>query len=155
MARWFKRAWCSYEFHLGKDAIFLVPHKGRCVRISLSTLEKILKLGACCLSSLQGLEHNSVKSCHELSLLLSSRFINFRRLTQASPVWGISFMVLNLKCTKLSDKVLIVINLCGLGLYFKGKAISLSHCRQILSTLALAASDAIALCYTRPNLYSD
>ena len=154
-ARWFKRAWCSHEFHLSRDAIFLVPHGGGCVTISLCTLQKILKLGACRLSGLQGLEQTLVKSCRELNLLLSSRFFNFGRLTQASPVLGISFMVLNLKFTKLSDKISIAINLCGLGSYFKGKAISPSHCRQILSTLALAAGDALALCCTGLNLHSD
>jgi hypothetical protein len=87
-----------------------------------------------------------------LNLLMSSRFINIERLVNASPVLGISFMVLSLDSAELGDRVSIALNLAGLGLYFKGKVKSKGHCRWILSVIALAAEDALTLCSTGPRL---
>ena len=49
-----------------------------------------------------------------LNLLMSSRFINIERLVNASPVLGISFMVLSLDSAELGDRVSIALNLAGL-----------------------------------------
>lgn len=152
-ARWFERAWCAHEFHLCQNAIFVIPRVGgTTITLSLGALERILICKTNWSSSLQTDTETSLQQYSQLVLLLTSRFIHSGGFTQSPPVMGICYQVQTLNATKLNDKISIALNLLGLGLYFDGDVKSHAHCRYLLSILAVAASDSVALCSTGPRL---
>ncbi len=38
-ARWFRRAWCSHELHLGTDFVFLIPAGNGILELTMDSLE--------------------------------------------------------------------------------------------------------------------
>jgi hypothetical protein len=55
-------------------------------------------------------------------------------------------------CSVISDIVSVVLNLCGIGLYFKGSVYTLDDCYYKISALAIAAGDLSALSQKGPWL---
>ena len=154
-ARWFERAWCTHEFHLCQAAIFAIPRVGgTTITLPLDVLESILNCKTNWTSCLQTVKETSLQHYSRLVLLLTSRFIYSGGFPKSPPMMGIFYLVQKLNATKLSDKISIALNLLGVGLYFDGDVKSHAHCRYILSILAVAASDSLALCCTGPRLGS-
>jgi hypothetical protein len=154
-ARWFKRAWCSHEFHLCQDAIFIMPCEQIEVKsIRLDTLQHILQSKSRWIHHSKDAYEDAKQNYSRVTLLLTSRFINYKSFLRSPPVQGISYLIQGLDSAKQCDKIAIALNLLGLRLYIDGEVRSEEDCKYILSLLALASADPLALCCTGPSIKS-
>jgi Heterokaryon incompatibility protein (HET) len=145
-SRWFQRAWCSHEFHLCQDSVFVIPCEARSpVSLQLRTLQLVLQLKGGWVPSSVVPSNESLEGYRNLVFLLTSRHVLSKKICLEKPVLGSCYLVNGLQALVFGDKVSIALNLLGLGLYFRGNVISEGHCRYIFTLLALAADDPLAL----------
>ncbi|MCJ1405708.1 hypothetical protein MMC11_008938 [Xylographa trunciseda] len=155
-ARWFQRAWCSHEFQLGRNAVFLVPGSEGYIVVESTILEYIFWLIK------EHAQHHedlfSKMAEVEISFDILSRMAEQDAATihqsLSRPYTSIFRDVLLLESSEISDKLSIAVNISTLGLYLKEKAENIERCRWILAMLALAAGDATILCGLGDHLYS-
>ena len=155
-SRWFQRAWCSHEFHLCQDAVFIIPCEARSpVSLQLRILQRLLQLKGGWVPTSVMPSNESLEGYRNLVFLLTSRYVVSKNLCLGKPVLGICYLVNGLQASVLGDKVSIALNLLDLGLYFRGTVISERHCRYIFTLLALAFGDPLALCCSGETLNND
>jgi hypothetical protein len=148
-ARWFQRAWCSHEFHLCQDAVFIIPcHSRRSSSLELNTLEELLRFKGNWRPASTELPKEQLEGYRKLVLLLTSRYILKKGYILDPPVVGICYLINNCQATELCDKVSIALNLLGLRLSFHGNVLTDKHALYIFTLLALAAGDPLSLCCT-------
>lgn len=143
-ARWFSRAWCSHEFRVSSHWMETHP-----VIIVFRSNGEALQIPLMVLAWYDSLFWNH----HSQNTLPDMVEFRLRQLLHYSPVQDISepaasslfdqFLASNaFECTVPSDRISIAMNLCGLGLYFRGlpKATpTVKDCFWALIALSLAA----------------
>lgn len=155
-SRWFQRAWCSHEFHLCQDAVFVIPCEARSpISLQLSTLQRVLQFKSGWVPTSVVASNESLEGYRNLVFLLTSRYVLSKKYCLEKPVVGICYLVNGLQASVFGDKVSIALNLLDLGLYFRGTVFSEGHCRYIFTLLALAAGDPLALCCSGETLDND
>ncbi|KAH8725284.1 heterokaryon incompatibility protein-domain-containing protein [Phaeosphaeriaceae sp. PMI808] len=155
-SRWFQRAWCSHEFHLCQDAVFVIPCKGRSpLSLRLSILQRLLQFKESWAPVSMVLSDESLEGYRNLAFLLTSRYVLSKKYPLDKPVVGICYLVNRLQASVLGDKVSIALSLLDFGLYFRGTVFSEAHCRYIFALLALAAGDPLVLCCSGKTLDND
>ncbi|MCJ1479382.1 hypothetical protein MMC13_008067 [Lambiella insularis] len=145
-ARWFKRAWCSQEYILGNDCIFLIPYSETSIRLTVTELRLIYTKALSTLFdgddarrleivSLDLLARNSSWSGNSHSDLKKALTATFRRMSELeSSLW--------------TDKVSLCLNITRTSLYYTGRVTDLDEYSYVMTLLALAAGDATVLCAT-------
>ena len=155
-SRWFQRAWCSHEFHLCQDSVFIIPCEARSpVSLQLTTLQRVVQFKGGWVPTSVVPSNGSLEGYRNLVFLLTSRYVLSKKLCLEKPVLGICYLVNGLEASVFSDKVSIALNLLDLGLYFRGAVISERHCRYIFTLLALAAGDPLTLCCSGETVDND
>lgn len=155
-SRWFQRAWCSHEFHLCQDAVFIIPCEARNpISLQLNTLQRVLRFKGGWVPASAMLSNESLEGYRTLVFLLTSRYVLSKKYNSDKPVVGVCYLVNGLQASVFGDKVSIALNLLDLGLYFRGTIFSEGHCRYILTLLSLAAGDPLALCCSGETLDND
>jgi len=146
--RWFQRAWCSHEFHICRDAVFVIPREnGSPISLQLDTLQLVLRFKRWWIPA-SAVSSSDSEGYGNVVFLLTSRYILTENICKDKPVVGVSYLANSLQASVLGDKVSIVLNLLDLGLYFHGTVMSHAHCRYIFTLLALAVGDPMAICCT-------
>ena len=155
-SRWFQRAWCSHEFHLCNDAVFIIPCEGRSpLSLRLCTLEKLLQFKVSWVPVSVELSNDSLEGYRKLFFPVTARHILLKSYTSDKPILGVCYLINDLETLELGDKVSIALNLLDLGLYFRGTISSKAYCRYIFAILALAAGDPLVLCCSGKPLDND
>jgi Heterokaryon incompatibility protein (HET) len=138
-SRWFTRAWCSHEFQLGSNSLFLVPTESGLVQLTMTTLFNLYPLDQ---PNSSLLSHIPLREFETMFRSYMFRNIDWYRRTPMAQFKGI----INLKSTVETDKIGIAVNIAGFQLYFTGSTKSPHQCRWILAMLALSAGDVTSLC---------
>jgi hypothetical protein len=161
-ARWWDRAWCFHEFNVNDpwidkrqchrihNATFITNGpRGSTVHIKWWTLQIILLTAQ---RSVPGLT-SKVTTEKEEAILLGSKSRIDRKVA-----WRNSFMakhngVAQKGCLHLADRLSIMINMCGLGLAYRGHALkSKEEVLYFSALLALAAGEVYPLTMFHGNI---
>jgi Heterokaryon incompatibility protein (HET) len=141
-SRWFSRAWCSHEFQLGANSLFLVPTERGLIQLTMRNLmDLVITLShdfteSDVWNNLQLRAFMSLTECY-----LFKNIKEFRRSPMAQFAG-----IIDLHASLETDKISIASNVAGLQLYFSGPKKSEHQCRWILIMLALSAGDLTSLC---------
>jgi hypothetical protein len=147
--RWLQRAWCSHEFHICQDAVFVIPREsGSPISLQLDTLQRLLLSKRRWIPTSVEASNKSQEGYGNVVYLLASRFVIVEKVYLDQPVVGVGYLVNNLQASVLGDKVSILLNLLDFGLYFDGTVSSEAHCRYILILFGLAVGDPMTICCT-------
>ena len=155
-ATWFTRAWCSHEFHLGKNTVFLIPYReihyeldAQWLRIITGSFLELTHSD----SVSAGINEFGFEIARQLRTAISRLFIishdrnnNFTKGQKSISYFRMFRDVERLHCSVITDKITIATNVSGLGLYFKGNIETAAQCRWTLVLLALAGGDSSLLC---------
>lgn len=140
-ARWFQRAWCSHEFQVSNDLVFL-----------LATENDILELPILVLQNLATIAFKNARPAEARNeLMRATSFICqlIWRSTERSR-GGRSYGTIKtdfstidrLKCNVETDKISISLNIAGLQVYYKGRRQTKDQCRWLLAIITLCTGDA-------------
>ena len=151
-ARWFKRAWCSQEYVLGKDCIFLIPHSDTVVRLTVTELRLIYTKALSLLfdgDDAHRLEMISLDILAQSPSWNDNIGLDNDNLSDPKKALTATFRrVSELDSSLWADKISLCLNITGITLYYTGRVTDLEECTYVMSVLALAAGDATVLCAT-------
>lgn len=143
-ARWFKRAWCSHEFQVGSESLFVVPSESGPIHMTIVTL---INLGTMHDAAYPKHPAYEVKVAQSFSTLGRSYALgNFIQYTR-SPMEQFR-SIMDLDASLETDKIAIAVNLARLQLYYAGPNMLAHQCYWILAMLGLSAGDLTSLCGT-------
>ena len=160
-ARWFTPAWCCHELRVSSRHLFLIS-----VKNDHTMGSKVLRITSVFLHDM-GLMDSGLDSIQPSTNFPEPKKLYSRRRSQFSRYVGPQFMnfdnqsiedelsipnymrvfaeVFEHDSQVVADKLAIVLNILGCGLYFRGSGMTEYECCHDLYHLALAAGDPIAL----------
>ena len=171
-ARWFSRAWCSHEFLVSHNHVFLIrverraPVAARVLRVTADFLKSLTFVTTAYISfpdiedersRLLVSRYDELHKIGHMRTLIEHVEVNARLrhnegdYQPISPTDIKSFLEVFLHYSSLGasvevDKLVITLNILGCELYFRGTNMEQPECGLCISILALAAGDPTVLC---------
>lgn len=140
-ARWFQRAWCSHEFQLSNDLIFLLATQDDILELPIAALQNLATTAF--KTARQDQVRNELMRATSFICQLIWKSVERREGDQSRRTIKIDFSTIDrLKCNVESDKISISLNIAGLHVYYKGRRQSKDQCLWLLAIITLYTGDA-------------
>ncbi|MDI1492955.1 MAG: hypothetical protein OHK93_004739 [Ramalina farinacea] len=140
-ARWFQRAWCSHEFQLSKDLVFLLATENDILELPIAVLQN---LGTIAFKTARPAEaRNELMRATSFICQLIWRSTERPKGDRSYRTIKMDFSTIDrLKCNVETDKISISLNIAGLQVYYMGRRQSRDQCRWLLAIITLCTGDA-------------
>ena len=140
-ARWFQRAWCSHEFQLSNDLVFLLAAESDILELPIAVLPHLATIAF--KNARQAGVRNELMRATSFICQLIWRSTERSKGDRTNRTIKMDFSTIDrLKCNVETDKISISLNIAGLQVYYKGSRQSRDQCRWLLAIITLCTGDA-------------
>ena len=142
-ARYFKRAWCSHEFQMSQDSLFLIPCYSGLIHWEPKHFDNLYNAGLNLATQADIEQLAQAQEAYAPFLSIDSAGDRRHELSKScvKPYLSMFNDVLDLSATNRSDQISIALNVSRLPVIYLGRQKSLDECRWFLAMVALSAGD--------------